>query len=232
MSELSLKRPLGLALGAVCALVGVSALAGAPLSLFAVKPLWYLLGFEIVVLIAAAYGLLIAMGKFSDGPGLALLCVAATFAAASFFGNQSATNRDGPSFNLMAGPVLGYISKNKEHTIDRLIGGVTLFLMLRLAAAGLIAVGAAWVVLQRRPRESLPSLLKAGAFGAGLLGVMAAAWKLRSQTANLGGFAATMIALVVGLLALGLLSATVHFAIRAFELGRIRDEPPRPRPTA
>lgn len=235
VSELSIKRPAGLVLGAACALVGVSALVGAPLSLFALRPLWYLLGFEIVVLIAAVYGVLVAAGKFRDGPGLALICIAATIAAASFFGNQSATNRDGASFNLMAGPVVGYISSNKERTLDRLIGGVTLYLVLRLAAAGVIAAGAAWVVLARRPRESLPSLFKSLVSCVSLLGVLIGAWALRSQAAGLGGFASTMIALIVGVLAVGLLSASVHFAIRAFEFGRLRDEPtsvPPSRPAA
>lgn len=225
VNELSLKKPAGLVVGAVCLLVGVSALVGAPLALLAFKPLWYLLGFEIVVLVAAAFGLLVAAGRHADGPGLALLCVAGAIAAASFFGNQSATNRDGPNFNLMAGPVLGYISHNKEHTVDRLIGGVTLYLVLRLAAAGVLAAGAAWVVLARRPQDSMPSLIKALGFGASLLVVLIGSWKLRAQTANLGAFATTMLGLLVGVVALGLLSAAVHFAIRAFEYGRIREGP-------
>jgi hypothetical protein len=228
-----MKRPVGLVVAVVCALVGVSALIGAPLSLFAFKPLWYLLGFEIVVLIAAVFGVLVAIGRFGDGPGLALLCVAATIAGASFFGNQSGTNRDAKNFNPMSGPTLGHISHNSEHTIDRLIGGVTLFLVLRIAAAGVIAAGAAWVVLVRRPRESMSSLMKAGAAGVCLLGVMIGAWKLRGMTASMGGFATTILGLIVGVVVLGLLAATVHFAIRAFEFGRVRDDSPgaRARPT-
>ena len=49
MSELSLKKPLGLMLAIVCAVVALSAAAGAPLALFADKPLYFLMGFEVHV---------------------------------------------------------------------------------------------------------------------------------------------------------------------------------------
>ena len=41
--------------------------------------------------------------------------------------------------------------------------------------------------------------------------------------ASLGAFASTLATLVVGVIALGLLAGAVHFAIRAFEFGRIRE---------
>jgi hypothetical protein len=134
----------------------------------------------------------------------------------------------------MAGPIVAHLSRDGR--FDHLIGGVTLFLALRFAAAALIGAGAGWIVLARRPKDSLPSILQAAIFTGVLAGVLVAGWKLHPQAASWGPFPHTLATLAFGVLVLGLLAGAVHCSIRAFEFGRLRDNPPPPakaaRPTS
>jgi hypothetical protein len=212
MTELSLKKPLGLALAIVCAAVALSAAAGAPLSLFADKPLYFLMGFEVVILMASVFGALVAMGRFGEGPGLSLICVAAIVAIGSLLGDQTAKLS-----NLISGPVVAHVRRSQIEW------DVTLFFVLRSIAAAIIGIGAAWVVLARRPRESVSSLMRGVGAMVLLVAFVGGAWALRVKIGGLGPFVATMVALTVGVIALGLFAAAVHFSIRAFEFGRVRD---------
>lgn len=212
MNELSLKKPVGLGLAIVCAAVALSALAGAPLALMAEKPLYFLLGFEIVILIASVFGVLAAVGRFAEGPGLTLLCVAAIVAIASLLGDQTAKLS-----NLLSGPVVVQVRRAQVEW------DITLFLALRSAAAAVIGAGAGWVVLSRRPKESAASLVRGLGSAVALVVIVGGAWALRGSIAKLGPFVATLAALAIGVIALGLFAAAVHFVIRAFEFGRVRD---------
>lgn len=203
-----MKRPFGLLAGLLCAAVTLSALAGIAASLLAIKPLWFMLGFEVITVVAGVIGVMTAMGRFGTGPAMALLCVAATVAVGSLLTHLSAE-----LVNPMAGPVLRRIGERP----------ITLFLVLREVGAVGIGLCAAWVVLSRRPRESLSSLLKGAAFGVALVLVVGATWTLRGRAAGLGSLVQAVGGLIVAFLALCLLAGAVHFVVRAFEAGRVGD---------
>lgn len=215
MSELSLKKPIGLVVGVVCAAVALSAMVAAPMSFTTPKPLYFLLGFEIVILVASVFGVLTAAGKFAAGPALSLACVMAVVGIGSLLADQSANVA-----NPLAGPIVYHLNR---WGVD---WRITLYFALHAAAAIAIGLGAAWVVMARRPRESLASLARGLVFGAALLGLLAGAWYARSQAAGLPGVMRVMAELAVAGIALGLLAGAVHFTIQAFEFGRVRDDQP------
>lgn len=114
-----------LAVAILSALVLLSVLATAGAAIFmAPQVSWALLGFECLTLLAALFGLAAAAGRFSDGPGLALACVAGTILAGSMFGYLGTT---------------GQIGDWKMHY----------WLIGRVSVAGLLGVLAAWAVLRR-----------------------------------------------------------------------------------
>ncbi len=218
LSQLSIKQPIGLFVGAVNALIALSAIAGVAAALLAAAPLWYMLGFELVILVAAAFGLLIAMGRFSDGPALGLLCIVGAVAAGSVLGDLSTYLA-----NPIRGPILHVYGKGGMVELP-----ITLFMTLRLAAAGLVALGAAWIVLSRSPRQALASLWRGLVCAGFLLLLLFAVWRLRSHAAGLAPLVRTLGGITIGVVALALTAAAVHFTIRAFEFGRIHDDLPRP----
>lgn len=59
------------------------------------RPLWTLIGFECITLLAAGFGIGAAMGKFADGPGMALACVSGTIFVSSVLGYLGATGQIG-----------------------------------------------------------------------------------------------------------------------------------------
>lgn len=211
VSELTLRKPVGLIAGATCAAIALSAIAGIVASVIGSAPLWFFLGFEVVTLIACAFGFLLAIGRFSDGPGLGLLCVVGAVAVGSVLGDISTQLA-----NPIGGPVLRNFGTGGLVQIP-----ITTFMALRLAAAGIVGVCAAWTVLNRHRLESMKSLLTGVLLGAAMLAVVAIGWKARSVLATLGSFATTIGLFAVGVLALGLLAASVHYTIRAFEFGRL-----------
>lgn len=211
MSELTLKKPLGLLAALTCIAIGLSAIAGIAGALLGASPLWFFLGFEIVTLAACVFGVLLAMGRFPDGPALGLLCVLGTVAVGAILGDIS-TQLSNP----IGGPVLRTFGKGGLVQIP-----ITTFLALRLAGAGIIGICAAWTVLHRRPSESLKSLAVGLGLSIAMLVILAIGWKVRAPLASIGSFASTIGLLTVGVLALGLLAASVHYTLRAFEFGRL-----------
>jgi hypothetical protein len=175
-----------------------------------------MLGFEIISLVSALFGVFVAWGRFSTGPAMALLCVMGAVAVGSVLGDLS-TN----SGNPVGGQVLYTYGKNGMFEIP-----ITLFMVGRLAASGLLGICASWVVLERRPKESLPSLVRGVVCGVLLIVLLACVWKGRTYAAGLGSLVRTFGILGVGVASLGLLAAAVHFTIRAFEFGRLRDDGP------
>jgi hypothetical protein len=123
----SIPSGLRLAIAVLSTLVLVSAFATVGTSWFLTgRPTWALLGFEFLTAMAGAFGLAAAAGRFRNGPGISLACVAGTVLAASIFGYLGTS---------------GQIGDWKLH--GWLIG--------RATAAGLIGLLAAWVVLRRTP---------------------------------------------------------------------------------
>ena len=205
-------------LGVVNGAIALSAITGAAAALLSHSTLWYMLGFEVITLAAAVFGVLIAMGRFGDGPALGLLCVVGAVAAGSVLGDLSTFLA-----NPIGGPVLRTYGKGGMVELP-----ITLFMTLRLAAAGIVALGAAWIVLSRSPREALRSLARGLACGAMLMIVLFLAWRLRCHAASFGALIRTLGGISIGVIALGLAAAAVHYIVRAFEFGRIHDNATRP----
>lgn len=197
--------------GALSLAVLATALAGMGIALAGraldpdFKPAWAMFGFEAIVAVSALIGLLFALGRFREGPGMALACVSGA---------------------IFAGSVLGYFS------VSGVLAGIGLkpFLLARVAAAAALAVGGAFCVLSR-DRRSWTVLFRGIVLGAPVLavGAMAAVPAGRDMLGVVfeAGALVQMTVVVLGALVLGgLFAASVHQIIRAFELGHLDEAAP------
>lgn len=164
------------------------------------KPSWLLVGFEAVVAVAGFLGLMFGAGRFGEGPGLALACIAGT---------------------ILMGSGLGWLSAAQQiggHSLTPLLG-------LRVLAAGILGLLGAYCVLSRDPRAWKPAIWGVGTALPILVavGLMMRAPSRRAIESALGswgiaGAAVGFVALVV----LGVcLCASVHLLVKAFEMGRV-----------
>jgi hypothetical protein len=195
-----------LVVGVLCAAVGLSALGlGLGAAFAGPKVVWVLLGFEVVTLAAGVIGVLFALGRFREAPGLALACVAGTFFVAA---------------------VLGYVGSGRQLPLAE--GGIALkgMLLARLAAAMVVGGGGGGLVLAR-DRRSWGYLIKSAALGGPVLlalGVYAASpVRVRGALDSLPGWLVAVGLIVGGLLGIVMVSASVHLLVRAFELGKLEE---------
>ncbi|HEX2837524.1 MAG TPA: hypothetical protein VHN77_05300 [Phycisphaerales bacterium] len=219
----------------VAAVVGAIAVVVSLLTVGAVllradQPYWMVVGFEVVVLGAGVYGLLIARGRFRDGPGMALLCVAGTLLVAGVLGFYSTKSTPGAPAQLM---LRGTAVPMKP------------WAMLHIGGALLLAGASAFEVLRRSSR-SMYYMARAAMAGVPLAALAVAAVMLyrRSQGAKLAYESAVEAAIMQNkpvpaapdpflpewvtwlggslgaVLALVLFCACAHCIIRAFEMGR------------
>jgi hypothetical protein len=187
-------RVFRLAVGAVCVLIAASSVGGLAASIFVGPPSWSFIGFEAVILIAAGVGAAEAFRFSRTGPAMALLCVAGA---------------------VGVGSLLGYIGAGQL-----LMGRNMLpFLLARAGAAGLLAAAAGLIVLSRDLPRSIPALIKGVMLGAVLVAILATVWTMRATILSAGGAARVTIALLLGVVAIGLLAAAVHQLVRAFAVG-------------
>lgn len=183
--------------GAICVVVGLSALAGLIASpLPNPKPAWGMFIFEPVQLIAAVFGVLFARGRHNESPALALLCVAGVFVLAS---------------------ALAYVAIQRE-PIGKVFGPI---MFLRIAGGFALVATAAVLVLNRRPRSWRTFFIGAGLLtplvlmgGAVAMGV---GRSLVQSVFGMGGFGGFVVQLLAFIVVTGLLAAGVHLVIRAFE---------------
>ncbi len=184
--------------------LGVTVIWGTPRALQA--PLWPIgLGFEAVILASAVMGALVGLGRFRASVPLALLCVGGSGLIATMFGHLSSGVSVGAT---------GIVGRLIAMMTDPLSGA-------RLGVCAGILMLSALTVLGRRPTESTRRLVWAAATGAPVI-IAAAAWMVpivRSSVMSLPAVALAMLATLLGLLGIGLVSASVHFVIRAFEAG-------------
>lgn len=178
----------------VCALVAVSALVVGVLALVQPRASWFMFGFEGVVLVSAVLGALLARGRYPEGPSLGLLSVAGA---------------------ILVGSAFGYLA-----------GGRTLFgVDVRMLSAGralaaLVLVGtSAWIVLSRAPRVSLPRFSKGAVLALCVLALLAALWKGRGWIGSLGDVGQLAVGMGAFVLITGLMAASVHLLVRAFQAG-------------
>lgn len=192
---------------AASAVVGLSALGGIGVSLFSDRTVWFLLAFECVVLLSAAFGVLIGRGRFAQAPALAILFTAGAIGGAS---------------------LLGYLAARTSVTqVD-----VRLWLAVRVGLIGAMTLVAVLNVLGRRPSISLPLVARAAIFLALFAGTVAGAWFFRAQILALSGPVKAIIAMVGSVWLLGTFAPGVHFLIRAFEAGRLPDRIDAAKPSA
>jgi hypothetical protein len=200
---MTVPQPVRLFVGILCAMVLLSA-AGMIFAalILSDKPVWVLFGFEVAIAVASVLGILFSRGRFQDGQGLAMACVAGTIGVGSF---------------------LGWLGT--QHHLTTTHGDIPLntWLLGRLGAAAALGAVGALLVLSRNPR-SWSYLWKSALTGGPLVVLLAAYFikraALSSALAALPGWIAGLTAILGGLVAIVLISASVHCLIRAFELGR------------
>ena len=187
---------------AVSALVAISALVIGGAVFLDEKQAWALLGFEVVTLAAGVLGVFFGLGRFrqgNGGAGLGLACIAGTILVAAVLGMMSVTASAGES---------------------RRVGGIPLVPveLARVLGAFLMAAGAAWVVLAPERRAWKPAVLGA-VLGAPVAGVALGYLYPGTRGAVSGLFGNPWAAVAATLVLGGLLAASVHLIVRAFEIG-------------
>lgn len=181
----------------VSAIVGVSAIGVGVTALLQPRASWVMFGFEVVILVAATLGVLLARGRFGDGPALGLVSIAAT---------------------IFIGSVFGYLGGGRTlFSVD-----LKPLLLARLVAALLLAAAAGWIVLSRDWKATLPPFIRGCAFGLPIPALLFVLWKFRATLGGLSDALQLGLAIVVFSLITGLLAASVQFLIKAFDIGTRR----------
>jgi hypothetical protein len=183
-----------LAIGGLSVLTGVSAVGLLVAALLATPPVWFLAGFELLVAAASVFGVLLAGGRFREGPALALACVVGV---------------------IGAGSLLAYVGPGKAFLGD----AARVYLAARGADAALLGLGACLLVWVRRPSASFRSLLIAAAWAVALVSVTVLAMKARGALSSSPGAVRFACAVVFGGLMIATLSGAVHYVVRSFQAG-------------
>lgn len=203
-------KPVRLLVLAISALVALTMVGGVAAALFGFpKIVWGFLGFEAVGLIAAVMGVLAGLGRFRDGFGLALVCIAGTIVAGALFGLYLDARVNATTPEAM-----------------RLVRGLIVF--RGLAAVALAALAA--IAVLARDRRSWGLLIRGAIVTAPVLAVLAWVAKTRGAplTTPIEGVMApvrTIAVVLGGLVLMVLFSVGAHLCIRAFEITRPDDRP-------
>lgn len=192
--DLQNHRVFQLVVGALCALTGLSAIVLLGASLVATPRVWFLAGFELLVIVASVFGVLVAMGRFRDGPALALACVVGV---------------------IGVGSLLAYVGPGKAFLGD----AARVYLIARGLDAATLGLAACLLVWVRQPRTSLRSLLIAAAWLVALAVVAVVMFKVRGALATSSGAIRFACAVVFGGMLIAALSGAVHYAVRSFQAG-------------
>lgn len=194
--DIAQSRAFTLTTGAVCALVGLSAIAFTAAAALQPKPLWFLIGFELVTLTAAIFGVLLSLGKFKGGPAIGLLCVSAC---------------------VGVGALLGYVSVNGK------LGsfGMKPWFFAREGAALTLATASALVVLLRQPQPALRALIRGAVLFIPVVVLVVGTRALMNTTfwADTSGPLKVVAVVVIFGLVLGFFAASVHYVLKAFAIG-------------
>lgn len=192
---------------ALCLVLGAGIALSAGLGIFrtvsAHPTNWFVFGFETLLLVAGVFGIGCGLGKYREGPALAMLCVGGTVIVAS---------------------VLGYTALHKTYLgIQR-----DPLTFARLSAGGGFAALAALTVMARRPHASSANVvtgLMLSALAAGVGAILGLPGP-RGAVTKLHPVLASLAFLVLGALLITFVSAAAHHFIRALEHGK--DPPVRP----
>lgn len=190
---------------ALGALLALSALARIAQALLASPPHWFLLGFEAIVLVAAAIAVLLARADrpgFREGPALGLACVAGAVFVCS---------------------ILGTVTKLAASDLRTIFTDP--FTLARMLFAGAFGALAAITIFARAPRKAAKSLATGGVLLAVAV-VIPAAWlvpPLRAAITALNPVLLTVVVVLVSLVLIALVSTGVGCVIAAFEAGAEKD---------
>lgn len=176
------------ALAGLCGLILLSAMVTIAMAVMQPKPSYFIIGFEAVSVFACVFGVLLARGKFREGPAIGILCVAAAVGVGSLLGAVGSHYAIG-SFGLKP------------------------WLLGRVGCAGLLAAMAGAVVVARSPSLRVPALLKGSVLGALTIAV---GYGVLVASKTMSGAMAFIAAVGLGLVCVGLLCASVHYLIAAF----------------
>lgn len=194
--DIAQSRAFTLTTGAVCALVGLSALAFAAAAALQPKPLWFLIGFELVTLTAAVFGVLLSLGRFKGGPAIGLLCVSAC---------------------VGVGALLGYVSVNGQ------LGtfGMKPWFFARELCAFVLAIASALVVLLRQPQPALRALIRGVVMFIPVVVLLVGTRVLLNTTywADASGPLKVAAVVIIFGVVLGFFAASVHYVLKAFAIG-------------
>ena len=194
--NLTASKPISLLLTTLGACVVLIALATSAAALLQTPRAIFVAMFEISVLAAGTFTVLLGLGKIPTGRALALLCIAGSLAAATVF---------------------GYLAVNGE------LAGRNLkwWASVRLAIAGLLIALAAAEVLLRDPRECLKRFAIGTAFLLPVAGALAAlaSTTVRARLEGLDALFQVLLALIGFFLILALVCAGAHYLITAFIRG-------------
>ncbi len=176
-------------------------------TVLASAPRWDLLAFEIIALSAGIMAILFGMGKFREGPGLALLAIAGTVFAAS---------------------VLGFVGVGQQIALKSQAAPLNLryYVIARVAIAAAFAAISVLVVLTRN-KHALVAALKSLYAWIPIAIILVAIMKRGAIAGALNGmpqFIGPTLGVIAGVAFIGFLSAAVHMTIRAFELARDPEE--------
>lgn len=151
---------------------------------------WFVIAFEVVAILSAAFALAAGLGRFASAAGMTLLCCAGAIGAGAFLARLASGQQVLPTWFFMARGVL------------------TVMLLCAAALA----------VLARNPGPAARFLTRAALFGVPLVAIVAGAWLARHQLAGMSDTLKLVGGLVGFLVVTGLAAGAVHCAIRAFEV--------------
>lgn len=200
-------RKANLIIGGGGAILGLSALAGLFMAIFAVDNLvWPMLLFEPIVLGCGIAAVLVGLGYQRHGLPMALATIAGCLAIAAFLSTLAGRNTLGSTILV---PMLGV-----RLLIAAGLGFWAVCLVLGRCASAWrrVALGAA--------------LLIAGA-GVASLGFIGPAKPLRESLLAAGGFVASAVALLLFIVFVVLTAAGVHLMVRPFEMALDAGQPDR-----
>ncbi len=201
-------KPLRRAMFVVSVIVALSALylGGGMLwgAIFEGDPNWPGIGFEAIILVAAAFGIGIGLNRFREGPAMGVACVLGCVVVGSGLGRL--TEVQNPSAVLTDPWFLARMG------MSALLAGIATIAVVGRHPQGwkTLAIGLALAIAL--------AVTSAGAYaGRGLLG---------SGGGAVMAVGRTVLALFLVLVLSALLCAAIHYIVRAFELGRARDDAP------
>lgn len=196
-------------LAALGAVVLLSAAVGVVLTFTQSPPAWFFFSFELVVILAGVFLMMLGVGKIKEGPAITLLCCAGA---------------------IGAGTLLGWKGTGQQINNQ----SITWLVLLRALIAAILVFAAAADVALRDPKRTLPRLAWGTATALPLIAILALYLNgvIPSAVGRLGVGSPALafgVWMIIGLIVMSLVSAAGHLFITGFAIGVAAwDRPPAP----